>query len=273
MVENHNPIEDLGYAFVQHIVASAGAIWRRQPEKDVGVDGLIEIERRDGASAYVAVQVKAGKSYFGRIRNGRARIHLGSKLQRLNNMTLPAIIVLYDPEDRRSCWENIQHYVLEHPAALTTGYIDVPLDQRFDAAAIEALRQEARTIMTPVLSRDEVAEFLNITTHISMAAFVPLAQSVLNKSFFRSRTGLPPIDLLASQGLIEIANSGLPGPPFWRHTDKGARYVRFLLGDRYFIPFALLEPDRTISESDIYLCMNFEAHLVAAQAQDEKRIG
>src|SRR6185295_3918568 len=103
LADNPNPTEDLGYSFVQQVVAKSRAIWRRQSEKDIGVDGLIELARRDGASAYIAVQVKTGKSYFSRIHQGQARIYLRERLRQLNSLTLPAIIVLYNPDEDHSC--------------------------------------------------------------------------------------------------------------------------------------------------------------------------
>jgi Domain of unknown function (DUF4365) len=273
LADNPNPTEDLGYAFVQQVVAKSRAIWRRQSEKDIGVDGLIEVERRDGASAYIAVQIKTGKSYFSRIHQGKVRIYLRERLRQLSNLTLPAIIVLYDPDENRSCWENIHLYVLDNPDALESGYIDVPLEKHFDSAALDVLRQETRTVVTPVLENDEVADFLRINTLIGLAAFVPLAQSVLNKSSFRSRSGIPPIDFLQGEGLVEVVNIVAPGPPFWRATDKGSRYVQFLLGDRYFVPFAFLEPGRKISDKDVYICLHLEDHLKALQRPDLRRIG
>lgn len=273
LADNPNPTEDLGYAFVQQVVAKSRAIWRRQSEKDIGVDGLIEVERRDGASAYIAVQIKTGKSYFSRIHQGKARIHLGESLHRLNNLTLPAIIVLYDPDGSRSCWEDIHLYVLDNPRALEVGYIDVPLEKQFDSSALDILREETRTVVTPVLSHGEVADFLRINSLITLAAFVPLAQSVLNKNIFRSRSGVPPVDFLQAEGLVEVVNIEVPGPTSWRATEKGSRYVQFLLGDRYFVPFAFLEPGRKISVGDIYICRNFEEHLKESQRPFSRRIG
>jgi hypothetical protein len=273
LADNPNPTEDLGYAFVQQVVAKSRAIWRRQPEKDIGVDGLIEVERRDGASAYIAVQVKTGKSYFSRIHQDKVRIYLRETLRQLNRLTLPAIIVLYDPDKDRSCWESIDLFVLDNPNALDLGYIDVPLEKRFDSAAIDVLRQETRTVVTPVLDHAEVADFLRINAQMSLAAFVPLAQSVLNRSGFRSRPRIPPIDLLQGEGLVEIVEIETPGPPFWRATNKGARYVQFLLGDRYFVPFALLEFGRKFALQDVYICLHLEEHLRASQEPFSRRIG
>lgn len=273
LADNPNPTEDLGYAFVQKVVAKAGAIWRRQAEKDIGVDGLIEVERRDGASAYIAVQIKTGKTYFSRIRQGKARIYLRERLRQLNSLTLPAIIVLYDPDQDRSCWENVHLFVLDNPDALASGYIDVPLEKYFDNGALDVLRQETRTVVTPVLGDDEVADFLRINALISFAAFVPLAQSVLNKSSFRSRSVIPPIDFLQGEGLVEVVDIETPEPPSWRATEKGARYVRFLLGDRYFVPFAFLEPGRKVSGKDVYTCLHLEDHLRALQRPFSRRIG
>jgi len=180
---------------------------------------------------------------------------------------------LYNPDEDHSCWENIHLFVLDNPGALESGYIDVPLEKCFDSAALDALRQETRTVVTPVLGHGEVAEFLRINALISLAAFVPLAQSVLNQSRFSSRLGIPPIDLLQGEGLVEVIGIEVPGPPFWRATEKGARYVKFLLGDRYFVPFAFLEHGRKISDKDVYACLYLEDHLKALQRPFSRRIG
>lgn len=264
VANNPNPTEDLGYAFVQQVAASAAAIWRRQAEKDIGVDGLLELERKDGASAYIAVQVKSGKSYFSRVHDNKVRVNLGRTLQRLNRLTLPAIIILYHPLKKFGCWEHVDHYLLENSDAAEKGYIDVPLNKIFDTEALNELRSDTRQILTPKLSNEDVREFLTLNRSLSLSAFVALAASVLNHTAIRSRPGLPPLDFLLESGLIALIDLELPGPPFWEPTDKGKRYVEFLLGDRYVLPFALLQPTREITSRDVYACMNLEAHLAAA---------
>jgi hypothetical protein len=220
MGDNPNSTEDLGYAFVQATAAKAGAIWRRQSEKDFGVDGILEFERRDGASAYVAVQVKSGLSYFRRSRGSLAKLCLKEKLRRLSSLTIPAIIVLFNPEDETSCWESIQDYVAERPDSLADGTIQVRLGRAFDAQAIHDLKQQARTVLTPLLSRGEVIEFLRLNRKMSFGAIVQLANSVLNKVAFRVPIASPATDFLLSEGLASIIEDAGFATPYWGPQPK-----------------------------------------------------
>ena len=268
MVNNPNSTEDLGYAFVQATAAKAGAIWRRQSEKDVGVDGILEFERRDGASAYVAVQVKSGLSYFRRSRGSFAKLCLKEKLRRLSSLTIPAIIVLFNPEDETSCWESIQDYVAERPDSLADGTIQVRLGRAFDARAIHDLKQQARTVLTPLLSRGEVIEFLRLNRKMSFGAVVQLANSVLNKVAFRVPTASPATDLLLSEDLAAIIEDAGFATPYWGPTAKGERYVQFLLGDRYVMAGLMAGPIGDFKAGDLektlYAFYHLEYHLEAA---------
>src|SRR5689334_24446647 len=105
MGDNPNATEDLGYAFMQRLCARAGAIWRRWAEKDVGIDGAIELRRSDGASHVVGVQVKSGGSYLSHPRPGGGfRLYLGAALRSLFEYTLPVIVIVYDPNSDCGYW-------------------------------------------------------------------------------------------------------------------------------------------------------------------------
>ena len=260
MANNPNPVEDLGYAYVQFTCARANAIWRRLGEKDVGVDGLIEMSRRDGASLYVAAQVKSGNSWFRGSSNGFVRLYLGEQLQRLHNYLIPAIIVVYRPDSNLAYWVSIRDYVADHPQAMEKGQIDISLDSLFSENAFAQLREDARVVLTPVLSAEEVREFLELNRRITVTGFVELAKHVLNSTGFLSRRGIPDIAVLKDNGLLwHEEPDHLPG--WWYPTAKGTRYIQFMLGDRYFLPFVLIQPQRSVTDADIQLCMDPDAHL------------
>lgn len=270
MAENPNPVEDLGYAFVQRVAAEAGAIWRRQAEKDLGVDGHIQLRRRDGADIYIAVQVKSGRSYFRRSREGKTRVYLGDSLRRLHRLILPKILVLYDPVEQIGYWESVDGFISDNAEALGRGFVDVRLSNVFDIAAVNELRQDTRLIRTPRLSAHEVDSFLECNRSMSLAAFVALASSVLNDDVIRSRTVAGALKLLLESGLIQPIDLGVPEILFWEPTELGRRYVLFLLGDRYALPFPLLEPKREITGKEVYICMHLEEHLSASGREPVK---
>jgi hypothetical protein len=261
--ENPNATEDLGYAFVQKVVAQSGAIWRRQAEKDIGIDGLIEIQRRDGASAYVAVQVKTGKSYFARESEGAVSVYLGRSLGRLNRMLTHTIIVLVHPAEEFACWESVQGYVAEYRDALDKGSINVPLGKIFDKRAIEVLRQDARTIMTPRFSSAELQQLIFLNRAMTLGAFIQLANSTFNRMAYRV-TESSDHKLLQEEGLITILEDRELGACYWIPTEKGEHYVQLLLGDRYVMAGRALCPKLESGEDGAYACKWLEFHFAEA---------
>jgi hypothetical protein len=263
--DNPNPTEDLGYSFVQRACAHSRSIWRRIAEKDVGLDGLIEFRRRDGASAIVGVQVKSGSSYFRRESSGTVKIALGARLRTLNAYTIPVILVVYDPESDEGYWVHVQAYVSDNPASEDTGQIIVSRQRVFNPAAVEELRGEAKVIQCPTLEHDLVRQFLEFNRGVDLVGFVELAKHVLNGTAFRCRTGIDSIDYLLEHGLLSHRNNPKGGPDYWQPTDLGRKYIMFMLGDRYFIPFILVQPKRPITDDQVTMCMDFEGYLANAR--------
>ena len=255
MSDNPNPTEDLGYAFVHEMTARAGAIWRPQPAKDLGVDGVIELQRDDGASAYIGVQVKSGISYFRRAGNGSIRIDMGLTLRRLVNLNIPAIVVAYHPEERCGYWENVKDFVLKTPDCLDRGYIDIPTFRSFDAQTFSVLRADARTVFAPRLAREEVREFLELNHLMTFPSFVLLAKAALNQRKIPLNMGWDIYSRFLDEGLIEI----VPTEFSWKATAKGRRYVEFLLGGRYYLPDYLLDSSLGfVSDEAVDLCIFFD---------------
>src|SRR4051812_10745615 len=67
-VPNEAFTEREGVNFVATVANRAHCVWRETPTRDVGIDGHIEYIATDGSATgrTVAVQIKAGESYFGR---------------------------------------------------------------------------------------------------------------------------------------------------------------------------------------------------------------
>jgi hypothetical protein len=253
MSDNPNPTEDLGYAFVQEMAARGGAIWRLQPAKDVGVDGVIELQRHDGASAYIGVQVKSGVSYFRRTGSGSIRVDVGSQtLRRLAKLSIPAIVVVYHPEERCGYWENVKDFVLGNPDCLDRGYIDILPLRSFDAQIFSVLRADARTVFTPRLAREEVREFLELNQIMTFPSFVFLAKAALNQRMIHFNTEWDLYSRFLAEGLIEVVSSEFS----WKATAKGKRYVEFLLGGRYYLHDYLLDSSLGfVPEAAVDLCI------------------
>ena len=265
MSNNPNPQEDLGYAFVHAAVAKAGVIWRQTTAKDIGIDGIIEMERNDGASLYIAVQVKSGKSYFKNKSESHITLYNMKQINYWNRLQVPVIIVIYNPTTSESCWLNIQHYVLDHPGSLKTKKIRIPIKQNFNSSAFDIFRSDARVILTPKLSRSTVREFLEINRNITVTGFVELSKTALNNRSFGCRRGIKKIEYLRDNGLVECDSQSL-----WKATKKGVRYVQFMLGDRYFIPFMLIEPTDPITDDNVDMCMDFDKYILKLREEDEE---
>jgi len=270
MSDNPNPTEDLGYSFVQRVCARSNAIWRRVAEKDVGLDGLIEVQRRDGASAIIGVQVKSGPSYFRRESFNNIRIRLGSKLRALNAYTIPVMLVVYNPESDQGYWAHVQAYVSEHPASEETGQILVSKQRPFDQTAVEELRRDAKVVQCPALDPAMVRTFLELNRGLDFIGFVELAKHVLNGTAFCCRTGIGSIDYLREHGLVQYGENPKGGPGFWQPTELGRKYIAFMLGDRYFIPFILMKPRSPITDDDVTMCMDFETYLANTRRRAQR---
>jgi hypothetical protein len=120
--------------------------------------------------------------------------------------------------------------------------------------------------MTPRLTRDEVKEFLEINRNMTLIGFVELTRTALNGRVFSCRRGIEEIEFLLQNGLLERKDDPQGGVGLWWATVRGRKYVDFMLGDRYFIPYILIEPQVPINDLHIEICMDFEGHIARAEA-------
>ncbi len=239
MSDNPNATEDLGYSFVQRICAQANAIWRRQAEKDVGIDGIIEFKRVDGVSAYVGVQVKSGASYLKRRSDHAFRIRLGKTLGSLYRYAIPVILVVYDPDNDVGYWSDVKAWVDHYERSPDNTMISVEETALFTKETLDELRRDTHTVKTPEIARETIREFLNINSGMSYIGFVELAKHALNGTSFRCKKGVEEIEYLRDRDLLRRVEAPDGGLGLWSATPKGKQYIQFMLGDRYFIPFLL----------------------------------
>lgn len=261
--KNPNPTEDLGYAFMQRVTAKAGAIWRRISEKDIGIDGVIEIQRKEDLTVFIGVQVKSGGSYLKGSKSS-IRLPLGNRLRYLDGCRWPNIVVVYDPDNDVGYWEHIQAYVDSNPYALKNGVLRIPRDKRFNENAFDALKEIGKEIRSIIVNRKEAREFLEIAKRIPKIGLIELVRNILNDSYFCCRTGIDEIEFLREYGLLVYIENPQGGPGFWHPTEKAKKFFHFLFSTRYFFPFILFD-DRPLREDDIDMCLDFEKYLKKLQ--------
>lgn len=110
-------IDRVGVSAVAKCIAQMGLIFREQPTDDYGIDAQIETFDREYASGrLIAVQIKSGDSFFNEITNDNI-IFRGEKkhYDYWMNHSLPVILVLYNPQDDKCYWKEVN----EETAVLT----------------------------------------------------------------------------------------------------------------------------------------------------------
>jgi hypothetical protein len=105
------------------------------------------------------------------------------------------------------------------------------------------------------MAREEVREFLELNHIMTFPSFVLLAKAALNQRLIPINMGWDIYSRFLDEGLIEI----VPEVFSWRVTEKGKRYVEFLLGGRYYLPDYLLDSSLGfVSDEAIDLCTFFD---------------
>ncbi|EOT44867.1 DUF4365 domain-containing protein [Enterococcus columbae] len=128
-------IERIGVSAVSKCIAQMGLIFREQPTDDYGIDAQIETFDRGYASGrLIAVQIKSGDSYFDEVTNGN--IIFRGDIKHYNywiNHSLPVILVLYNPQDDKCYWKEVN----EETAVLTdkSWKIEIPMTNVLDRSA------------------------------------------------------------------------------------------------------------------------------------------
>ena len=164
----------LGEDLAQWRFSKLGFTVRPQNSRDYGLDHHVElIEGGEASGRLLALQVKAGNSYFGE-RDGTDIIFRTDPdhIEYWLNHSLPVVVCLCDLSEPEVYWQIVSR---ETVVSTGTGFkIRIPVDQKVDERSIHALRQ----IFTPaapssnytVLSEDDVS--IARTQRVSVKALV-----------------------------------------------------------------------------------------------------
>jgi hypothetical protein len=134
---------------ISSMVHEMRCIWREQEKDDIGIDGEIELcrPREDGdgmigTGKIIKVQSKSGSSYVIRDTDETFASPVEEKdLHYWHGLNVPAIYVVYHPDDDCLYWKHVQSYISEKPDTLTPPFrieFDKSLD-RLDRDAYSAL--------------------------------------------------------------------------------------------------------------------------------------
>jgi hypothetical protein len=252
-MSNPNPVEDLGYAFVQRVVSESGAIWRRQAEKDIGVDGTIEVERRNGTHIYIAVQIKAGVSYFRSKQPGAITLDLKKQLQHLGKLALPTIVVVYNPDMNTGIWESVDQFLSHSPEIYNSGKIYIQRHQEFTRDTIDSFRYDLRTILGTPLEFETIDDFVRICASLPILGLIGVLQSYLNGfSLCTTFQGRETISFLKENALIEEIETHPRTGRIYCHTPKAEKLIRFLLGSHYPLPPKIFHDPNALTRTTHY---------------------
>jgi hypothetical protein len=134
-----------GVAFVDLIVSrDLRWLFREQSKSDFGIDAHIEVVEDDEVTGkLLAVQIKSGDSYFKQPSADGWRYRPSTDHVRYwKAHSLPVIVVLYNPTDKRAYWQEVNGETLERS---TRGgwFVVVPNGQKLSSDSAEALSKIA----------------------------------------------------------------------------------------------------------------------------------
>lgn len=147
-------------------------IWREQQKDDIGIDGEVELcQPRDdgegmvGTGKIIKVQSRSGSRYVTRDTDSTFASPVEEKdLRYWSSLNIPAIYVVYHPDDDRLYWKHVQAYAKTHPTALQPPYrieFDKTTDT-LDASAYAALADLCALAPERVLTDRGETLFANI---------------------------------------------------------------------------------------------------------------
>src|SRR5436190_726327 len=110
MGEPKSRVERMGVSAAEHEFSSWGWSFRSQDVEDYGIDAHVETHDADGQASgrLIALQIKAGASYFTRNADGGWR-YTGTNrhLRYWLGHVLPVVLILYDPDSRTLYWQHV----------------------------------------------------------------------------------------------------------------------------------------------------------------------
>lgn len=143
---NNDSTEFVGIHQVGLHAARLDLIFRQQPEPDHGVDAEFELRKEGRATGrLVAVQIKAGSSYFSEEAGGGFVFRMNQQhFSYWTNHSLPMIVVLCDTVHEACYWE---HVTSDNCISTGEGYkIVVPRTQVLDLTALPKIEEIASPI-------------------------------------------------------------------------------------------------------------------------------
>lgn len=120
--------ERLGIAAVLRYAADRKQIWRETGTGDVGIDGQLEFVNQNSFATgrTVAVQVKAGPSYFEHETDGGWKFYPEAKHRNYwETFALPVLLVLHNTDTGQSYWTDARQ-TLRTPSKGELAYIEIP---------------------------------------------------------------------------------------------------------------------------------------------------
>lgn len=131
-----NQIERIGVMYCGVIAERNNWMFREQPIDDIGIDAHMEFVDSSGKpKQLLALQIKAGESWFNEIKNGCVVFRDINERQYIywTTNSLPCIVVLYDPIDDTCIWQELTSKTIERTkdGEGKGFYVKVPLSQVF----------------------------------------------------------------------------------------------------------------------------------------------
>lgn len=139
-------IERMGVSAAEHEFSSWGWLFRGEDVADYGIDAHVEPFSADGqpSGRPIALQIKAGASYFRRRTDGGWTYRGTNRhLRYWLGHVLPVVLILYDPESRTLYWQHITEDRIVYTDTAWT--VLVPDSQVVCPAAVEQFRAIAET--------------------------------------------------------------------------------------------------------------------------------
>ncbi|MEY9756217.1 DUF4365 domain-containing protein [Bradyrhizobium yuanmingense] len=176
---------------ISSVVHEMRCIWREQEKDDIGIDGEIELcrQRQDGdgmigTGKIIKVQSKSGSSYVVRDSDQAFASPVEEKdLHYWRGLNVPAIYVVYHPDDDRLYWKHVQSYIAERPEALKPPFrieFSKTSDQ-LDAGAYNALVHLCELAPDRVLTDRGETLFSNILPVLSLPPAIFVASVLPEK--------------------------------------------------------------------------------------------
>jgi len=139
-----NATERKGIAAVQSRLADIELIWRETSNEDYGIDGHIEFidENNEPTGMMVAVQVKAGQSYFRGETDEAVPYIANEKHQRYwEHYPMPVLLILHHPDRKETYWVDARREFRTNKA--DGNKVIIPKANDFSSASVEDLFRNA----------------------------------------------------------------------------------------------------------------------------------